>query len=111
MSTLSLGGTPLLAPKKLTSTSATDLWVATKKTWIERVIVSEMAGGTPTLSLTLFDGTTSYFIRNKALTAGETWVFDYGFPLPPGWKLRATAGTANQIDVTVVYLVPDANVS
>ena len=57
-------------------------------------------------SLEVYDGSTSYYLQNaKPMTARQT--LEWGdIPLNKGWKLRATAGTANQIDVVAVIVEP-----
>jgi len=105
------GGSILTKATKLTTTSATVLYGGSgiKRTVILSVIATEIAGATPTLTLELFDGTTSYYLRNAlAMTAKQTLIFNEPLALQSGWSLRATAGTANQIDCFVTYMSPDA---
>lgn len=103
------GATLSTKATKLTTTSVTDIYTATKRTTILSVVASEIAGATPDFSLELYDGTTSYYIYStKAMTADTPIIFNEPFVLNNGWKLRATAGTANQIDILVTYAEPDA---
>jgi hypothetical protein len=98
-------------PAKLTTTGVTDLFDATKRTTILSVVATEITGNTPDYTLELYDGTTSYYIYStKAMTADTPLIYSEPFVLPSGWKLRATAGAANQIDVFVTYAEPDATI-
>jgi hypothetical protein len=70
---------------------------------------TEITGGTPNLTIELYDGTTSFYLRNaKAMTAKETVLIDYGLWLNPGTFLRITASVANQIDVVGLRSLPNA---
>lgn len=104
------GGTLLPARVKLTSTSATDIVSATNSgLTIVEIIATEIAGGTPSLTLEVYDGTTSYYLQNaKAMTARERIVLSLLLPLKTGEKLRATASSANQIDIMATYSPRDA---
>lgn len=103
------GGVILTKATKLTTTGATDLYVASKRTVILSIVCTEIAAATPALTLALFDGTTSYYLRNAfAMTAKQTFIFNEPFALQSGWTLRATAGAANQVDCLVTYMSPDA---
>lgn len=101
-------GDPFAA--KLTDTNP--LVIAESLTGNSRVSVpwlacTEIAGSTPTLSIDILkpDSTVVYLRNAKAMTAKETVVFNEGILLLPGWKLRVTAGTANQIDVVGIQLI------
>lgn len=97
---------------KLTTTGATSILpstIAAKRVVILSITASEITGATPTLSLELYDGTTSFYIRNaRAMGARATETFNE--PIIKGQKslLRATASAANQIDMTVTFIAPDA---
>lgn len=69
--------------------------------------VSEYAGGTPNLTVEIYDGTTSYFLGSggftwnvKALTALQSLLFDDGYAVPAGSSLRITCSVANSVVVT-----------
>lgn len=95
---------------KLTTTSVTSLYAATKRTTIVSIIAAEITGNTPTLTIELYDGSTSYYLRYQAaMTANGIVTIDTPFVLNTGWSLRATAGTANRIDIVVNHLTADAN--
>lgn len=105
------GGSIQSKAVKLTTTAATDLLAPDKRTVILSILASEITGATPALTLELYDtqSAVSYFLRaQKPTTARELVVLESPFVLLGGWKLRATASTANQIDVLVNYLAPDA---
>ena len=95
-----------LRPVKLTTTSVTDIVAETGRCTVKKVYVTEISGNTPTFSLEVYNGTTSYYLMNaKPMTARQT--LEWGdIPLPKGWKLRATAGTADRIDVVAVIIEP-----
>jgi hypothetical protein len=42
------------------------------------------------------------------MAARQSLIFNEPFALQAGWELRATAGTANQIDCLMTYMSPDA---
>ena len=103
------GGSILTQATKLTTTSATALYTASKRTVILSIISVEVAGATPTLTLDLYDGTTAYRLRTAlAMTAKQTFIFNEPFALQSGWSLRATAGAADQIECFITYMSPDA---
>ena len=90
----------------LSTTGATAIVTATTTTGaltVEHIRVAEVAGATPTLTLDIYDGSTAYKIRVKAMTAGEVYTDTSPILLEPGWSLRATAGTINQAHVTALY--------
>jgi hypothetical protein len=100
------GGVFGIRPVKLTSTSVTDIVAETKRCLVKKVYVTEISGNTPNFSLEVYDGTTSFYLMNtKPMTARQTLVWG-DIPLNKGMKLRATAGTANRIDVVAVIVEP-----
>lgn len=100
------GGVAGIRPKKLTGTGATDIVAETNRCLVKKVYVTEISGNTPNFSLEVYDGTTSYYLMNtKPMTARQTLEWD-DIPLEAGWKLRATAGTADRIDVIAVIVEP-----
>lgn len=100
------GGVSGIRAVKLSSTSVTDIVAETKRCLVKKVYVTEISGNNPTLTLEVYDGTNSYYlIKAKPMTALQT--LEWGdIPLNKGWKLRATAGTANRIDVIAVIVEP-----
>lgn len=103
-------GALLSKPVKLTGATATVILTATKRTTILSVICAEIGGDTPNLTVELYDGSTSYYLRNAlAMSANEVVVFDNEFVLPLGWSLRVTSsGASGEVDVLCNYLNPDA---
>jgi hypothetical protein len=100
------GGVAGIRPKKLTGTSVTDIVAETNRCMVKKVFVTEITGNTPNFSLEVYDGTTSYYLQNtKPMTARQTLEWE-DIPLEPGWKLRATAGTADRIDVIAIIVEP-----
>jgi hypothetical protein len=104
------GGVLLPKRVKLTTTSATTLHDADRSgALILSIIAVEIAGATPTLTLDIYDGTTTYYLQNAvAMTAKQRLLIDLLVPLKVGEKLRATASAADQIDVHITYSPRDA---
>jgi hypothetical protein len=100
------GGAAGIIPKKLTTTAVTDIVAETNRCVVKKVYVTEIAGGVSAFTLEVYDGTTSYYLMNaKPMTARQT--IEWGdIPLEGGWKLRATASIANNIDVIAVIVEP-----
>jgi hypothetical protein len=100
------GGVAGIRAVKLTGTGVTDIVAVDRKCTVKKVYVTEISGNTPNFSLEVYDGTNSYYLMNtKPMTARQTLTWG-DIPLPKGWKLRATAGTANRIDVVAVIVEP-----
>jgi hypothetical protein len=100
------GGVAGLRAVKLTTTNVTDIVAEGRKCTVKKVYVTEISGNMPNFSLEAYDGANSYYLMNtKPMTARQTLVWG-DIPLPKGWKLRATAGTANRIDVVAVITEP-----
>ena len=100
------GGVAGIRPKKLTGTGVTDIVAETDRCLVKKVYATEIAGGVAAFTLEVYDGTTSYYLTNaKPMTARQT--VEWGdIPLEAGWKLRATASIANNIDVIAVIVEP-----
>lgn len=107
-----VGGAADKIRQKLTTTGATA--VAGSADYMTSVVwfaCTEITGGTPTLTIEVYDAstTTSYYLRNaKAVTAKETVFFEAGIVLNPNEFLRITASAANQIDVVGLSLLNNA---
>jgi hypothetical protein len=72
------------------------------------IYAAEITGNTPTLVLEKYDGTTSYYLRGAlAMTAYQEYGRDVIIVLKAGESLRATAGTANRVDVLATYIPGD----
>ena len=95
-----------IRPVKLTGTGVTDIVAETNRCTVKKVYACEIAGGVAAFSLEVYDGTTSYYLmRSKPMTARQT--LEWGdIPLEAGWKLRATASIADNIDVVAVIVEP-----
>jgi hypothetical protein len=104
------GGALLPKRVKLTTTSATTLLDPDKSgALLLSIVAVEIAGATPTLTLDIYDGTTTYYLQNAvAMTAKQRLQIDILVPLKVGEKLRATASAADQIDIHVTYSPRDA---
>lgn len=73
--------------------------------------VNEYAGGTPTLTVEIYDGTNRFYLGSnsftwnaKAMTALQSLLFDEGYPLPQGSSLRITSNVANNVLVYGSYV-------
>lgn len=95
---------------KITAATATTIVDGTDNAWlVPWVQVNENAGGTQTLTVDLYDGTTSYCLgaanftwKAKAVTAALSLSF-YDIVVPKGWTLRVTSNNASgQFDVVGV---------
>lgn len=100
------GGVAGIRAVKLTTANVTDIVAETDRCLVKKVYVTEISGNTPNFTLEVYDGTTSFYLQyQKPMTARQTLEWD-DIPLDDGMKLRATAGTANRIDVVAVIVEP-----
>lgn len=92
---------------KITGSTATTIVDGSLNAWlVPWVQVNENAGGTQTLTVDLYDGTTSYCLgaanavwKAKTVTAALSLTF-YDIVVPKGWTLRVTSNHASgQFDV------------
>jgi hypothetical protein len=98
----------------ITGTSATVINIGASGAEGRQIVYfrcSEYAGGTPNLTVEIFDGTTSYYLgsnsftwKAKAVTALQSLLFDDGYVIPQGSSLRVTASVGSQILVTGIYV-------
>ncbi len=90
----------------LTTTSATGVLTADEGgTSVVSVHVAEVSGTGTTVILERFDGTTAYKLTGAvSIAANGRLDYIYPFKIERGWTLRATAGAANRLHVTVNYL-------
>jgi hypothetical protein len=88
---------------KLTTTDPTVVaGSADERTEVLWLQCTEISGNTPALTIEVYDGTDSFYLRYQfAMTAKERVLIDQGFALEKNQFLRVTAGAANQIDVVV----------
>jgi hypothetical protein len=93
---------------KLTTTNATVVaGDATRAVTVDWFQATEILGNTPNLSIDLFDGTTTVYLRNaKAMTAREEVLRTQGVTLNRGQYLRLTASVANSVDVVGMAVLP-----
>lgn len=100
------GGVAGIRPVKLTTTGVTDIVAETNRCTVKAIYACEIAGGVAAFSLEVYDGTTSYYLtKAKPMTALQTLEWN-DIPLEAGWKIRATASIANNIDVIAVVVEP-----
>jgi hypothetical protein len=95
---------------KLTSTDT--ITIAEAVSGNSRVAVpwfaaTEIAGATPTLTVDILkpDATVVYLRNALAMSARQTFIFNEGVLLLPGWKLRVTPSAGNQIDISGIKLI------
>ncbi len=107
-----IAGTPISSiPTLLDSTSVTDVFTATKRTTILSVVACNYDASATNYSLEMFDGTNSFPIYGTESVAAHTReIYNEPFVLSSDWKLRATAGNANRLNIIVTYAEPDAMV-
>jgi hypothetical protein len=102
-----IAGTPTPIAVKLTTTDPTAIaGSATARTHVVWFQCAEIAASTPALTVEIYDGTTSFYLRNAlAMTAKQEVRFENGITLEKGQFLRVTAGAANQVDVVGMALL------
>lgn len=108
-----LGGGQIITEQvRLANSTVADLYAATSPTTILSITCAENTGaGTPTLTIEKYDvdGSLSYVLRKKAMTAGETYIYNEPFRLERNWKIRVTSSdAAGKIDAHVTYFDPNA---
>lgn len=86
---------------KLSTTSATVIaGSADHGELVDWFQCTEITGGTPQLTIELYDGATSYYLQKAvAMTPNQAILKTHGIALHKGWYLRVTASVANQVDV------------
>lgn len=104
------GGAIVTTRVKLSGNSVTALFAATSRTTILSIIATENNGGTPTLTLDVYDGTNSFALRHAvAMVAGTAAIFSEPFELQAGYSIRATSSDASgHVDCHVSYINPVA---
>ncbi len=112
MSALDNAGGAITEFGRLTADTVTTIFTATGATWVRAITVAERTGGTPTLTIEVYDvaNTTSYYKRFAvAMTAGTEVVYNEPFLLPALWAIRMTSSdAAGKIDWSVTYGGPSA---
>lgn len=102
--------------QRITGSTATIIIDATTTgpLFVSWFAVNENSGATPSLTVDIYDGTTAIYLgaggsawKAKALTAGQSVVFDAGYAIPLGSTLRVTSSdAAGKMDVVGVALLP-----
>ena len=105
---------PLPIVKRITANTATTVLDATNNTlfvpWFQ---VNEVAGGTQTLTVDVYDGTNAVYVGSdggltwnvKAVTAYTSYFFTQGLVIPKGSLLRVTSSdVAGKFHVHGVYV-------
>lgn len=105
------GGAVLKAQVKLTTTAPTPI-IADRSAIIIGIRAANLGSGTPTLAYYVDDGTEQVYQRGGgSMTAWERWQDDLILPIADDEEFVVVAGTANQIDITVIYLPGDRTAS
>lgn len=104
------GGAIVTNRVKLTGNTVTTIFAATQRTTILGIIATENNGGTPNLSLEVYDGTNSFYLRKAvAMVAGTAVIFNEPFELQAGYSIRATSSDGSgHVDCHVSYINPVA---
>lgn len=99
---------------KITDNSATVIVGGTDDAWyVPRLVVGENNGGTPNLTVDIYDGSTAYYQGGeagslwnaKAVTAKQAVIF-LDLYIPANWTLRVTSSDGSgHFDVTGVTAV------
>lgn len=100
--------------KKITGNTATDIVDATDNPkWVPWFEVNENAGSTPNLTVSITDGTTTYYpaadgttaYNAKAVTAALSLNWTKGYVIPKSFKLKVTSSdAAGKFDVLGVVI-------
>lgn len=108
------GVVPQPTSVRLTSTSITDIITAVDNNSIVlAIIVANETAGAVTIMIDRFDGSTNWHTYAKSVPANDTVLLS-DFPIRglTGHKIRATAGSANALTVSVVTgSIPGRNIS
>ena len=100
--------------KKITANTATTIVDATLNSkWVPWFEVNENAGATPNLTVSITDGTTTYYpaadgttaYNVKAVTAALSLKFTAGYVIPKSFSLKVTSSdAAGKFDVLGVVI-------
>jgi outer membrane protein assembly factor BamB len=98
---------------RLTATTITDIYTAVDNNdVIVAVGMANETGTAATCMIDRFDGTTNWHTWSANIAANSTLIFEYPLRLLTGHKIKATAGTANAITVTVLRAtIPGRNIA
>lgn len=107
--TVAISGGLLTEPSAIVANTVTTVFEAERRTMIVSIIVTPTSG-TPSLSLSRYNGTTRYYFRKAvAMTAGTPYVWDTPFMIDPDDVIEVTSSAAGgDMDVMVTYLNPVA---
>jgi hypothetical protein len=111
MSFTVVGASTFTERTRLTDNTATTVLGIDRRTTLISIALSENNGGTPTVALDVFDGTSSrYLQKTVTLAAGGRTVIDLsGEVIELNELVRATSSdTAGHVDVAVTYVNPHA---
>ena len=106
---------PQAIMKKVTANTATTIVDATNNSkWVPWFEVNENAGATPNLTVSITDGTTTYYpgadgtltvYIAKAVTAAQSLKFTAGYVIPKSFSLKVTSSdAAGKFDVLGVVI-------
>lgn len=107
------GGALVTSRTKLTSNAVATVFTAKSRTIVLSVTCVENSGTTPNLTVEVYDGTTSFYLRKAVvMTAGTAFIFNEPFEVFPGGVIRVTSSDASgHVDAHVSYINPVAAAS
>jgi hypothetical protein len=107
--TIGITGALLTEVVVISSSTRTTVYTAKGRTLVASIIVTPTTG-TPTLTISRYDGTTRVNLRTAvAMTAGTAFVFETPFMLDVGGLLEVTSSSANgDMHVLTTIVNPEA---
>lgn len=110
--TLALSGALMSERTAVTGNTVTTVYTPVGRTTLVSIVVTPTSG-TPSLSLSIYNGTTRSYIRKAvAMTAGTAFTFEVPFVLDPVDVLEVTSSSGTgDMDVVVSVLLPVAAAS
>jgi hypothetical protein len=110
--TVFLSGALMTERKVITGNTVTTVYDPEGRTTVASIIVTP-TNGTPTLSISVYDGATRMYLREAVtMTAGTAFTWEVPFVLDPVDVLEVTSSAAGgDMDVLVNVLIPVAAAS
>ena len=107
---ITISGGLLSEPDVVTTNAIETVFTADRGRVLISSIIVTPTTGTPSLSISRYDGTTRTYLRKAvAMTAGTAFVWDTPFMLDPAGKIEVTSSSATgDMDVLTTYVNPVA---
>lgn len=108
------GTVPAPESVRLTTIGTTDIYTATDaNSIVVAIIVANETAGAVTILVDRFDGSTNFHTFAKSVAAnGSEILSDFPIRLLTGHKIKATAGSANALTVSIVRgVIPGRNIA